>query len=361
MMGVRNPLLASLVLDAPLTQSINALVGTNPTFTRSTKKWVVPDGETELTEVAINAGGFSSGGLTIEPTATNTALGDVAQWSASNGGAVANDGTLGPDGVTQAIKFTVGNPDSAAYTLLGGSELSAGCWVRAGSQQNVSVAVVDGGLSPIGFATAVCDAGGEWQFLRFDISGTPFALFVVTGDGATQTNGDTMYFCFPQAHDSVHCGTTIITTDASVQRTLDKLSILNANMPDPHVAHTIAFDLMMNHMHQTAVIFEGVSETPKRSLYVYDDGTIEIEYGAGISAISSAGLIQEGVGYRVVITCSGTTFKLYVDGVLIDSNTAGAGSTGGNLVFGEQGNSYFTMSNLRIYSVEATAAQVPYI
>ena len=394
------------ILYMPLESNLNLVAGTGAaTFTRSTIGTYIEDGV--LKTAAINAPRFEDNGLLMEGASTNVLLySEDLSAGVWTGTAVApvTDGTLGPDGVTQAWK--VEDDDNAATEFLNNNVIAGGYAVgdysgsyvlKSGSSSlcrvnfqiygsttcavNSYINLVTGASSNSAVKTEKL-ANGWWRILMSVANtdaGNTFArvlIYPATGAASPDVTAMGYVYCTNAQIEALPFVTSYIkTTSTSVTRATDFCTIqFSGNHPNIQHGNPFSYIVDADSHNVNApvrtIIAVGLSEAGINdySFLWVNNATSDVAYYRSSSGVDFSGEDLDVLTRYCVTVSDYEIVSTYLNGVLsassteslfddtgIDAANIGIGcyATGGSVMYGH-------IKNLRIYNVALHAAEIRY-
>lgn len=365
---IGNPL-----VHLPLKNDDNFITGAGSlTFTRSTTATYI-DRYGVVQSAAINAARFKKEGLLIEGSSTNNLLQSEdfsSPWAASPATVTANT-HVAPDGTTTGSTITGANlgngfryqdvtvPDDSVartYSVFFKEGTAPSFQVRAIYMNGSSTVVI---LTIITWSSGVPSStagtlkelnNGWWRWsgtLTNDSTGHTVARCQLYPD-ASSSNLNTIFWG-AQLEELPFASSYIPTTTTATTKAKDVNSLTHDdNIPAPEDDCTVVVDI--NLLGDT---------TNQYSWYVDTDWYLKFDSGNCVVAWGDASLsVSRGSASRFCVTFDGTTVKLYLDGVLSDSDTPTTYPSGTYTSIKVGDDLYGRESNFRIYDVVMSAEEV---
>lgn len=382
----------SLVMHAPLTNSTALSVGEGPVvFARSSIATFIQDGV--LNNVSVNEARFENGAYFSEGERINVLLWSenlsASNWSWSNTGMAATDGTKGPDGVTDAFKVSwtssLGGHSIQSNTISAFTgDMAGSFFYKASSGNKIQVRVLEAGgidnefdLDTSSDVVSSVDSNftdinievlaNGWRKLTFKFSGlTSQGVYSYLFSGATgEPSVASVYIFGVGSEKGASKASSYIKTEGTTEtRAEDQLGYDAANWPTLDTQFTVAVDienLSDGTVSGTVVSPIGINGT--NDLGVNASDQFIGKYG-GVSTTDVVTSTIAGQARSIITWDTATNQNLYTDTVLrsgpIASVNAGGGVTEiriGRL--GADDNNFFGhLTNLRIYSTALTQEEI---
>jgi len=378
--------LASPLLHLPLKNSLAMAMGVGSvTFTRSTTATYI-DRYGVLQTAAIDTPRFEREGLLIEGESTNILLysRDLSNgvWTGTAVTPV-TDGTLGPDGVTQAWKVE-DNSNTATQYL--NNNVTTGGYVVGGHAGSFFLKAGTSSLCRVNFqvyGTTTCaeyayinlttgvssnpaitthKLANGWWWIKMPADNTDAAniysrvlIYPATGAASMDATAMGSVYCIDAQIEALPFATSpVFTTSAPVTRTADHCSLTSVgNYQHYPVTYMCDFELFASPTDQ--------SGTNSRIFSINGPGTEDFRTSVssawGWIASAEAGYVwlnsaEIVTNHRLAITIEDTDIKIYLDGVIKLSTTHSITKYGATeILLGEYATNvmYGHISNFRIF------------
>ncbi len=358
--GVEQTFIPHPLLQMPLNEDLRLIFGTGSAiFTRATTGTSIDKDDRLLKTASTNVARFESNGVLIEGVSTNLRLHSEdlsnAVWSVAQLSSPITDGTLGPDGITQAwllVEDTSVNTThfiSQANSFTVGVTYTHSMFDRSGiGTRNVRTTLPDAAFPAATFAlfdfstgtitstgagaenSSVIASNNGWFRVNVtstaDITTSPnTVIFMADGNSVTYT-GDgvsSIYLIDGQIEALPFASSYIPTTTIPVTRALDDLSIPSSNIPAPTADYTVhmIIDVLGLDSTKNQVIFNVDGETTRKIEINTTTGVIEATHGAVTSSSTTA--ITPGTPMEITFVVDSTNQTLYIDKVQEDQDVKG--------------------------------------
>lgn len=392
---INNPL-----LHLSLKNSLDMICGVGSvTFTRSTTATYI-DRYGVVQSAAINAARFEAEGLLSEGASENKFLQSEdfsTTWQKNNAGdTISANAIAAPDGNTTADGI-IGNTSDLSHgfyqdiTVNADNIYTMSCFLKKGNENHawVQLKTWDTSWVETGYGRAWFDldigvigsyveknsnitvdnykikelangwyrceltvtiaAGTDVTHARVYLCGADNdAEIAYVGDGSTINT----YFWGAQLEELLFASSYIPTTTAAVTRTADVCNVTYAdNVPAPNDVMTILADISLLGLNAANHLAWKVEDETNRMLHAYYvavDAVILFNGGSGYSSVPKLTAVTLT---RLGVTFDETTNKIYVDGVLADSDAQVSAITGTAIALRLASNLFGHISNFRIYDV----------
>lgn len=378
-----NTMVASRTLRARLLSSLAAEVGSDLTFERATMQFSRArnkPGALGDTDVPL----FGPRGLYLEPERTNLIGANLGDPAISFINILSATTTDELDGTAATIFAEGGNRCGVAYYA---TDIVRSCrmFIKFHRMQDPrampAFSVGTFGGETFGYILGTEENIGEWIEVAMSAPGigneSPlwvFALSDYKNIGAPDAGGPNGSAGYVTAGDAISVGLAWhaesdirpgqivpnVTTDPITAGASAAYADI-ADLPAWNAEHTIAFRAFFNMKAGSGsdwngvFIVDGETADSQRAVHVNEDGTIRARCGLATVIESDPGLIKNGGSYDIVYTSDGAAFSLWVDGVLIGTETAvNPGGAATQVWFVGSG---VELSDVNFYSEHADTAQ----
>ena len=366
----RNPVAANLVLDYPLRcDLLDEAGGSDASFSRSTAATYsnVTSGLEDT--AAINEPRFEPEGIlkenaTVQRITHSSDLSN-AVWTAaaSNVETPVQDGTLGPDGVTQAWKVEASTAAAAYIAFVdGGGNLSnaKSVWALAGNTDRASILSLASSVTGTGQVNATLSST-EWTEIKQANTSASNALVLAVGFNTIAGNpaaGDYVYFWQPQLETAPVPTSWNTTSGSTYSRAFDLITLPVSNLPANNAAQSIAFDFYIHgDAGYSQTLFTITGETNPRKALVNTSEQLVCGFGSN-TVTSGASAVSFNTMHRCVIRSDTSDFEAFIDGTSI--GTAAIASVSGTPTAISVGGGFMNIRDFRVYNKYLSDAELKY-
>ena len=227
--------------------------------------------------------------------------------------------------------------DNDALAIEGKSSASAGtttgtytvsCYLASGTASTAELAVLtDGGGGGACLVSGLTAAFARKTCTPTPITGVPTYIKGSLGVGSVVGTTGTIKVAGCQLEIASHATSQIINTTTALQRVAEKITASSVGIP---IRGAIEFD--MTPIWSNAVDVDGFSfvaidtRTAGNGVLVYVDGTTltaTVGNGTNTTTLTAALSWEAGVTYRIKLEYQSAMFRLFRDGVVVDTETTG--------------------------------------